>query len=35
VSHYAPRSKAALVMGQLGQEIVDRIGLNNSEEKIA
>ena len=35
VSHYAPRSKAALVMGQLGQEIVDRIGLDKSEEKIA
>jgi chromosome partitioning protein len=35
VSHYAPHSKAACAMGQLAQEIVQRIGLVHSQEMIA
>lgn len=35
VSHYAPRSKAAHAVSQLKQEIIERVGLSNREEKIA
>lgn len=35
VSHYAPRSKAARAMTQLGQEIVERIDLGIRREEIA